>query len=174
MLNCVSAEPLARKRGAFACPAGGALLTGSARAGRTMPSVSMWDAAVLAPCYHRRLTPIDGDLSLHGLPVEQYKVEVAEMLRKHLHLAVRAPPGCGKTMGLPGMLLRWSPGCGDAVFCLRSLRSMLHSSSRSLLYRLLGGAGIVSTCVREPTRATASMLATLVCPSSRMACYGSG
>ena len=75
----------------------------------------MWAGAHLGRCYQRQLTPIAGDPNVKGLAIESYAVEVADLLRRHSHLGVRAPPGSGKTIGLPAMLLRWSPGCREAV-----------------------------------------------------------
>ena len=83
---------------------------------------SIWSDAVSTCCYHRRLTPVAGGPALHGLPMESYSDQVAELLSRHSHLGVRAPPGSGKTLVLPGMLLDWAPECREAVLLAEPTR----------------------------------------------------
>ena len=76
---------------------------------------SIWVGSVSVGCFHRRLTPVAGDASLSELPIDGYRADVACLLHSHSQIGVRSPPGSGKTLGLPAMLLDWSPACREAV-----------------------------------------------------------
>ena len=74
----------------------------------TSTEEGMWIGDVTVPCYHRRLTTEAGVQSGAGLPVEQQSDAMLSFLRDHRLLGVCAPPGSGKTMVLPELLVRLS------------------------------------------------------------------
>ena len=54
--------------------------------------------------------------------MESYTDQVADLLSRHSHIGVRAPPGSGKTLVLPGMLLGWARECPQAVLLAEPTR----------------------------------------------------
>ena len=58
-----------------------------------------------ADCYCRLLTPMVGDPSLSGLPIDLERNRIEAALREHRVIGVHALTGSGKTMKLPEIML---------------------------------------------------------------------
>ena len=57
----------------------------------------MWSSVVEQDCYHRSLTPVEGN-GQKGLPMESHTEEIRKKLYDYTLVVVQAPPGTGKTL----------------------------------------------------------------------------
>ena len=67
----------------------------------------MWNSVVVQDCYHRSLTPVEGN-GQKGLPMESHIDEIHQKLCDYTLVVVQAPPGTGKTLVVPETAWRWA------------------------------------------------------------------
>ena len=56
-----------------------------------------WSDDVTHPAFHRRLTTVQGNAAICGLPVDAVTHELADILAHKTHVGSSALPGSGKT-----------------------------------------------------------------------------
>ena len=71
-----------------------------------------WSEASGTPFHVRELVTLAGDGDTRRLPIERAYRELLELTAEHKVSGVRSPPGSGKTLVLPQVLLEWKPNDG--------------------------------------------------------------
>ena len=85
------------------------------------PATPWASVAGLPPTFHRKLTVLKGYKDSGGgdpkleLPIDACLPKIRKLVQEGAVVAVRGPPGCGKTRRLPSVLLDWRPGDRRAV-----------------------------------------------------------
>ena len=72
--------------------------------------MSSWCKRIsVKPLHPRALTSLPGDGDTVSLPIQKAIKELWELIERSAVSGVRSPPGSGKTMILPELLLEWWP-----------------------------------------------------------------
>ena len=71
---------------------------------------SWWTEASEKPIYFHELTPLPGDGDNVRLPIQKARGTLTALIRDNPLSGVHSPPGSGKTMYLPELLLEWVHG----------------------------------------------------------------
>ena len=68
-----------------------------------------WEEAAGSALHVRELVTLVGEGDTSWLPIENAREQLREMTETHPVSGVRSPPGSGKTLVLPEVLLKWTP-----------------------------------------------------------------
>ena len=78
--------------------------------GHCITMSSWWTEASEKPIHFRELTPLPGDGDNVRLPIQKARGTLTALIRDNPLSGARSPPGSGKTMFLPELLLEWVHG----------------------------------------------------------------